>query len=177
MLNSVHWFFKSGIYDAAWMQAVTSLMLVFLTIATLLVLFVYARDTHKLANASIEQVRNAQMPFLALVKAEKETPPIAMRMTSLAPSTFMAWAVQNQGNAAAVNIEVSGECDGRSTKGSGEFSESLNPIPAGASTFIAIPQAAHITRCTIEYSSLDERRFCTEVTRVEDEQRVTFRRR
>jgi hypothetical protein len=51
-MHSIVWFFTTGIYDAAWVQAVAAIVLVILTFVTLIVLSIYAWDTHTLAKTS-----------------------------------------------------------------------------------------------------------------------------
>jgi hypothetical protein len=54
--------------DSGWAQMYASWALVVLTFFTLLVLCKYAWDTRQIARVSIEQLHNAQMPYLALVQ-------------------------------------------------------------------------------------------------------------
>jgi hypothetical protein len=51
-MHSIQWFWTTGIYDAAWVQAVAAMVLVVLTFVTLIVLSIYAKDTHTLAQTS-----------------------------------------------------------------------------------------------------------------------------
>lgn len=170
------WVAGNWIHDPAWVQIYWNGASVILSVITLFVLFLYALDTHKLANASVEQVKNAQMPFLALVKVMKDADPMKAQMGVLFSQPYAAWAVQNQGNAAAVNIRVRFESAEGVKSNSNPFSESLNPIPVGASAFIRVHPAAHITDCMIDYSSLDGRKFRTEITTVNSEHHLEFRR-
>jgi hypothetical protein len=170
------WIIGNGMQDPAWVQAYSSAALVILSFVTLAVLCLYAWDTHKLAKASVEQVKNAQMPFLALVKADKDVDPITARVSALSPPTYPAWAVQNQGSAAAVNVRVRGECAERTANAPSSFSEPLNPIPVGAYTFLRVHSSAQIRSCTIEYVSLAGREFRTEITTENGELRLVFRR-
>ncbi len=177
MTQLFNWLVAYRIHDPAWVQAYSSAVLVILSFITLAVLIRYAWDTRKLANTSVEQVNNAQTPFLALIRLDKEADPImAFAGGRLASAPYQAWAVQNQGNAAAVNIRVSGESTEGATREPCSFSEPLNPIPAGASVFIGVHPAAHIIACTFGYSSLDGRKFCTEVATVNGEFHVEFLR-
>ena len=179
MTRLFDWLIAYRIHDPAWVQAYSSAALVVLSIITLTVLFLYAWDTHKLANASVEQVKNAQMPFLALVRLTKVDNEVELMMAqvgSLHSPTYLAWAVQNQGNSAAVNIRARGEFAEGTASGSSSFSEPLNPIPVGASVFIGVHPSAHVTTCTIDYSSLNGREFRTEITTVNGEHRLGFRR-
>ena len=56
MTHDIQWFFSTGIHDAAWVQAVASVLLVVLTFLTLVFLFRYVLDTHTLARMSVEQI-------------------------------------------------------------------------------------------------------------------------
>ena len=56
MTHDIQWFFSTGIHDAAWVQAVASVVLVVLTFITLVVLFRYVWDTRTLAKTSVEQI-------------------------------------------------------------------------------------------------------------------------
>ena len=174
MTRMFEWIIGNGMHDPAGIQAYSSAALVILSFVTLAVLCLYAWDTHKLAKASVEQVKNAQMPFLALVKIKRDNQPVATPLRAFIPPTSMAWAIQNQGNAAAMNIKVNGKFDDGSAKATNVFSEALNPIPVGAWTFISVYPASQITECTIEYSSLDERRFRTGITTEKGELRGSF---
>jgi hypothetical protein len=55
-MHSLIWFWTVGIHDAAWVQAFASVALVVLTLVTLVVLSIYAWDTHTLAKMSVEQI-------------------------------------------------------------------------------------------------------------------------
>jgi len=54
------WFWTTGIYDPAWVQAIAAVALVVLTFITLVVLAIYARDTHTLARMSVAQIALVQ---------------------------------------------------------------------------------------------------------------------
>jgi len=54
-MHDLIWFFTTGRFDPAWVQAVMSTLALMATIATLGVLIVYACDTRKLAKSSVEQ--------------------------------------------------------------------------------------------------------------------------
>jgi hypothetical protein len=81
--------------DSGWAQAYASWALVVLTFATLLVLCKYAWDTRQIARVSVAQLHNAQMPYLALVQKTQ--------------NSDLVWAIENQGNSAALNIKIKGE--------------------------------------------------------------------
>src|ERR1035441_5889370 len=55
-MHSIVWFWAAGIHDPVWVQAVAASALVVLTLVTLLVLSIYAWDTHTLARTSVEQI-------------------------------------------------------------------------------------------------------------------------
>lgn len=59
-MHAIVWFFTTGIHDAAWVQAVAAMTLVVLTFVTLIVLSIYAWDTHTLARTSVEQINLAK---------------------------------------------------------------------------------------------------------------------
>ena len=71
--------------------------MVILSGATLVILYGYARDTKTIAEKSVEQVENAQMPFLALVSKEAD----------VRPHFTGGWVLENQGSGAALNIRHS----------------------------------------------------------------------
>jgi hypothetical protein len=175
MIRFFEWMIGNGIHEPAWVQVYWSAALTALSFATFLVLCLYAWDTRKLAKASVAQVENAQMPFLALVKAEKEVDPSKAQLP-LSSHSFLAWAIQNQGNAAAVNIKVCYECANRTANQSNSSPESLNPISADSHTFIKLPPSAQIVSCSIEYESLDGRKYQTEITTLNNELHLVFHR-
>jgi len=65
--------------------------MVFITGATLCVLWGYARDTKRIADDSATQVERAQMPFLALGMRERD-------------ESSPGWILENQGFGPAINI-------------------------------------------------------------------------
>jgi hypothetical protein len=68
-----------------WIQALAAGVIAALTYRTLTVLKKYAKDTQGIAEASVSQLKNTQMPFLALVQRE-------------------SWTLENQGFGPAINI-------------------------------------------------------------------------
>jgi len=52
------WFWTTGIHDPAWVQAIAAVVVVAFTFVTLIVLFVYAYDTHTLAKTSVDQAEH-----------------------------------------------------------------------------------------------------------------------
>lgn len=55
-MHSIVWFWSCGIRNPAWVQAIAAVVLVVLTLVTLIYLRTYVRDTHTLANTSVEQI-------------------------------------------------------------------------------------------------------------------------
>ena len=168
------WIFSNGLRDPVWVQAFSSVLLACLTAATLVVLCVYARDTHQLAKSSMEQVKNAQTPFLALVRIEKDNIIRNERLAALTPPTYQLWAIENQGNAPAINIRVNGQCVPGANGKQAIISQFLNPIPSGGNVPLKVHSAEKIMDCQIEYGSLDGRRFRTNLTVENDELHSTF---
>ena len=74
-------------------QGLAAVAIVLLTLLTLIVLFGYARDTKRIARASIAQLENAQMPFVNVV--QNDLPP------------HSGWQLRNQGFGPALNIKCS----------------------------------------------------------------------
>src|SRR6266496_2931479 len=76
-----------------WIQSVAAVCIVLLTLLTLVVLYGYAADTKRIAQASIEQLTNAQIPFLNVVQSD--LPP------------HSGWKLRNQGFGTALNVRCS----------------------------------------------------------------------
>ena len=77
---------------ADWLQALAAVGIVILTLLTLHVLREYASDTKRIAQASVKQTENSQLPFLAVF---------------FQPNTAVdqeGWTVANQGSGPAINI-------------------------------------------------------------------------
>jgi hypothetical protein len=74
----------------SWLQAVSSVLLVLVTGATLYVLYGYAKDTKRIADDSATQVERSQMPFLAAASEEPD-----------------GWFLENQGFGPALNVHYS----------------------------------------------------------------------
>jgi hypothetical protein len=72
-------------------QAGAAIAIVILTAWTLKVLRDYAADTKKIASASVKQIENSQMPFLAAVQVLN-----------------VGWVIRNQGFGPAINILYTG---------------------------------------------------------------------
>jgi len=78
-----------------WIQAFATVAIVILSGWTLIVLRKYAADTRKIAQSSLKQTENSQLPFLAVF---------------FQPNTAFdqeGWVVQNQGSGTAINISLS----------------------------------------------------------------------
>jgi hypothetical protein len=75
-----------------WIQALAAISIVGLTLITLIVLKHYAADTKTIARASVSQLENSQMPFLAVI---------------MRPNTVHStggWGIENQGFGPAINV-------------------------------------------------------------------------
>lgn len=55
-MHALNWFWTTGRHNPAWVQAIASVTLVVLTLATLIGVVFYVLDTRKLAKASVEQM-------------------------------------------------------------------------------------------------------------------------
>jgi hypothetical protein len=78
-----------------WIQAFAAVAIVILSGWTLIVLREYAADTRKIAQSSLKQTENSQLPFLAVF---------------FQPNTAVdqeGWVVQNKGSGTAINISLS----------------------------------------------------------------------
>jgi hypothetical protein len=82
-------------------QAIATAGIVILTLLTLIVLLGYARDTKRIAQASVDQLDNAQMPFLAVRQEENVAGQVA------------GWVLDNQGSGPAINISYKYNHNGR----------------------------------------------------------------
>jgi len=142
-----------------WIQAIATVLLVVLTGGTLIVLYGYAMDTKAIANASILQIQNAQMPFLAIVKNDN---------TRLETG---GWVLKNQGFGTAINIRHS------EPGGSGAFTENVNPLAKGDSLPLAgfdiNVMRNHVF--TAEYESLSGTKYHTVVAWKDEVMQTTFR--
>jgi hypothetical protein len=96
-------------------QAIAAVTMVILSGATLVILYGYARDTKTIAEKSVEQVENAQMPFLALVSKEAD----------VRPHITGGWVLENQGSGAALNIRHS------EPQGNDGWVENVPPLAVG----------------------------------------------
>ena len=60
-MHSIMWFWTTGIHDPAWVQAIAAVAVVVFTLVTVIVLFIYAYDTHTLAKTIVEQIGLAKL--------------------------------------------------------------------------------------------------------------------
>jgi hypothetical protein len=84
-----------------WIQALDAICLVILTLLTLIILRGYAADTKTIADTSVSQTENSQMPFLAVAMREGDG------------NAQGGWTVENQGFGPALNIGFSDYREGR----------------------------------------------------------------
>jgi hypothetical protein len=147
------------LHDPAWIQAITSIILALATIATLIVLLVYAADTKKMAKNSAEQLEVSQMPFLALVEQTD-------------PGRLTRWVIQNLGLGTAVNIYY--------TAWRNPNLNAMNPSPPlGAKNKVPVSDNSGniITSASgfvIEYESLAGKKFRTTFKQAGDKQTTVF---
>src|ERR1700686_3643336 len=78
-----------------WIACNSSTIQVVLTLLTLLVLLRYVWDTRRIAKASVQQIENAQAPFLAVRQQEHLEGQVG------------GWVLENQGFGPALNIVCS----------------------------------------------------------------------
>jgi hypothetical protein len=78
-----------------WIQALAAISIVGLTLITLIVLKHYAADTKTIARASVLQLENSQMPFLAVIMQPNTT------------HSTGEWRIENQGFGPAINVTYS----------------------------------------------------------------------
>ena len=126
-----------------WIQAIATVGIAGLTLLTLIVLNGYAKDTKRIANSSVDQIENSQMPFLALIRTPEKD-----------------WLVANQGYGAAINVCF------RAYGGDTPKLE-LPPIAAGAFSdkYAAFGNAAGAKReMRLDYESLSGRKYATRIT-------------
>jgi len=57
IFHSIQWFVSLGIHDAAWVQAITNVGLLVLSVFTLAALVIYAYDNHRLAKSSVSSLK------------------------------------------------------------------------------------------------------------------------
>jgi hypothetical protein len=127
-----------------WIQAFAAVGIVILTFLTLIVLRGYAADTKKIAQASVTQTENSQMPFLV----------IALQPGS--PSQSQGWGIENQGFGPAINI----------TFIVGNTRWSKPPLAKGGKHYVhnEVSQAVGGEGIEIQYESLSGMRYRTTIT-------------
>lgn len=187
------WLIANRLHDPAWVQAYWTAAVFVVSLVTLFVLGLYARDTHKMAKASVQQVENAQTPFIALIEVEQAYE----SSIAVISGVRKVWAIENQGSGAAVNIEVTGTYLAEHYEhGIGGLAIPKEPIPkklvnhpkpvgVGGTVLVAdetrvvkyVLTREPFTDCVIEYESLSGRRYRTTVTIVDGKQKVRFERR
>lgn len=161
--------------NADWVQALATVALVVLTGVTLFVLWGYAKETKRIANASVLQIENSQMPFLALVHQSVTTAQVQeMQKTNIIPKAFIPpeWIVQNQGNGPAINVTtthcfdegIAGRSSQKNAMAKGDWFE-----VGGINVDLKRQQ-----RFTIEYESLSRNKYRTEVTWADQKMETRF---
>jgi hypothetical protein len=127
-------------------QAIATGVLVLLTLLTLVVLVRYAADTKRIAEVSIAQTENSQMPCLVVVMLEE--------------GGSRGWAIENQGTGPALNIRFTGS-DG----GNQPIMKTIPPLAAKAHRFVHNDIAEVFTRWPqdfkINYESLSGMKYST----------------
>jgi hypothetical protein len=139
-----------------WIQAISALCIVFLTVATLIVLRGYAADTKTIATVSTAQTENSQKPFLAIIIKENAG----------------GWNIQNQGFGPALNIRYTGD-----NQGNERVMRSTHPIAAGEwrefhNVISTVLARWHVFE--MEYQSLSGCKYSTIVTIENNETRTEF---
>ena len=141
-----------------WIQALAAISIVGLTLVTLIVLKHYAADTKTIARASVLQLENSQMPFLAVIMRPNTT------------QSNGGWGIENQGFGPAINVIYS----------SGHKDATLMPLgsmPRGdiQPVHADIEDAFRATRqVVIEYESLSGLKYRTIVTRFDGVMNTQF---
>ena len=137
-----------------WISCNSSALLVVLTALTLIVLFVYALDTKRIARASVTQVENSQVPFVGVVK--EDLPP------------HSGWQLRNQGFGPALNVKCS-FIQGRDIPSiaTGEFFMVQNEFPS---------VVAGAVEAEIKYESLSGFKYQTLITWEAGAMKTSFKR-
>jgi hypothetical protein len=137
-----------------WIQALAAVALVFLTWRSLLILRKYAEDTKRIADKSVEQIENAQKPFLALV----------IRTLEMGHNE---WVIENQGSGPALNIRHS---DPRGE----DIMFDMPPLAKGDFNLLKFFDRQMVARngFTIQYASLGGIGYITSVSWLGDSMRT-----
>jgi hypothetical protein len=141
-------------------EAITALAGVWLAVITtwtLVVLRRYAADTKTIAKTSVEQVENAQMPFVAIVMGD---------------STHVPWAMRNQGSGTAVNIYFS-----RPLNANEVMMQWMTPLAPREEIPLDHKSGDLLTTKNgfiVEYESLSGKKYRTTTTRFENKMKVNF---
>jgi len=141
-------FLSGNLVDPAWAHAGGIITLVLITLLTFLAFCIYVRDTRRIADASREQLKNAQMPFLALTQRHFED--------EVHKRTYSRWAVENQGGGPALNVTLACKYEFIEGQDIHSFELAINPIPAGGNELLGEPRPSkeRILDCQIRYTSL-----------------------
>jgi len=141
-------------------QAGAAIVLAIVTTWTLIVLRRYAADTAKMAKNSSQQLENSQTPFVALVLMD----PVPGQSE---------WAIRNQGFGVAVDVNHS------RWQGPEKAPIMSWATPLGPGEVLRIGREdgrLSDTGFTIEYSSLDGKKFRTFVKRTGNELKTSFQK-
>jgi len=142
----------------SWIQAAVAVGALTLAALSLIVLREYAADTKKIANASVSQTENSQMPFLAVIMREHliDNPG--------------GWGIQNQGFGPAINVHYSGY-----VRNNPAVTNAIEPIAQGA----IVPLHADIAFAfqfnqafVIDYESLSGVRYRSRIEMVDNQMRT-----
>jgi hypothetical protein len=142
-------------------QAAGAGIIVLVSALTLIVLCIYAADTKRIAKASVQQVENAQTPFLAVRQEEN------------VPNQVGGWILENQGFGPALNI-VCRYCENQQEVR--VYMYSLGPrTPRSLQNHFANARGTP-EGFTIEYASLSGKNYETFITWVGQEMKTEFRK-
>ena len=123
-------------------EAWATVALAGLTLVTLIVLCVYARDTKKIARASVEQLENSQMPFITLSEQSDNISKL-----------------QNQGVGVALNVQ--GLVYHRDETRYETIRENIGP--GGTSRRSISVDSSNLRNARFTYASLSGREYVTEI--------------
>ena len=141
-----------------WIQALAAICIVGLTLLTLIVLKRYADDTKTIARASVSQLENSQIPFLAVI------------MRPNTSNSTGGWGIENQGFGPAINVSY---CSGQKNA----VLTRLGSMPRGdiRAVHADIEDAFRVTQqILIEYESLSGRKYRTTVASINGEMNTHF---
>jgi hypothetical protein len=152
---------------AGWLQAIAAFIIVYFTGRSLMVLKGYAEDTKTIATASVhqadisvQQIENAQKPFVALILKPEG-------ITAYFPG---GWVIENQGFGPALNLRYSHPLD------PSVFDYNPSVLDKGQyhymPRFVIDQMRSHEFK--VEYQSLSGTKYRTLVVWVDGEMRTTF---